>query len=53
MGRLRTITALLMPPLAVYLQERARPHFWLNLVLTLLCFLPGVVHAWWLTRRAE
>lgn len=41
------ILALLLPPLAVYLFERNRwtSRCTLNLVLTLLCGLPGVIHA--------
>ena len=43
---LLVILALLLPPLAVYLhQGEINGKFWLNLVLTLLFFIPGVIHA--------
>jgi uncharacterized membrane protein YqaE (UPF0057 family) len=43
---LLVILALLLPPLAVYLhQGEINGTFWLNLILTLLFFIPGVIHA--------
>ena len=40
------ILAILLPPLAVYLHEgEINNKFWLDLVLTLLFFLPGVIYA--------
>lgn len=43
---LLVIIALFIPPLAVYLlyREFGTP-FWVNLILTLLFFLPGLIHA--------
>lgn len=35
-------------PIAVFLQVGGGLHFWINLLLTLLGGLPGVVHALWL-----
>lgn len=37
-----------MPPAAAALQVGISTHFWINLILTLLMWLPGVVHALWL-----
>jgi uncharacterized membrane protein YqaE (UPF0057 family) len=43
---LLVILAILLPPLAVYLHEGViNGRFWLNLLLTLLFWLPGVIHA--------
>ena len=43
---LLVILALILPPLAVYLHEGViNGKFWLNLILTLLFFIPGVIHA--------
>jgi uncharacterized membrane protein YqaE (UPF0057 family) len=42
---LKIIIAILVPPLAVYLQVGFGKSFWINLLLTLLGYLPGVVHA--------
>lgn len=43
---LLVILAILIPPLAVYLhQDEINKKFWVNLILTLLCGIPGVIHA--------
>ena len=47
MDILRIILAILLPPLGVFLQVGLTLHFWINVVLTLLGWLPGVVHAIW------
>jgi uncharacterized membrane protein YqaE (UPF0057 family) len=44
----RISSAILLPPLAVYLTSGATGQFWLNVALTLLGFVPGMVHAIWL-----
>ena len=49
------ILAFLLPPLAAALVVGISTHFWINLILTLLGWLPGTVHAVWLiaTRSAR
>ena len=43
---LLVILAIILPPLAVYLHEgEINNKFWLDLLLTLLLFLPGVIYA--------
>lgn len=43
---LLVILAILLPPLAVYLHEGAiNSKFWIDLLLTLLIWLPGVIYA--------
>lgn len=43
---LLVILAIILPPLAVYLHEgEINGKFWLDLLLTLLFFLPGVIYA--------
>ncbi len=43
---LLVILAILLPPLAVYLHEGViNGKFWLDLLLTLLFFLPGIIYA--------
>lgn len=43
---LLVILALFIPPLAVYLHQKAiNTKFWISLLLTLLFFLPGVIYA--------
>jgi uncharacterized membrane protein YqaE (UPF0057 family) len=45
---LRILCATLLPPLGVLLTVGRTRQFWLNILLTLLGFLPGMVHAIWL-----
>lgn len=47
MDLVRIIAAVFVPPLGVFLQVGLGFHFWLNIVLTILGFLPGIVHAIW------
>ena len=43
---LQVILAILLPPLGVYLHEgEINSKFWIDLVLTLLFFIPGVIYA--------
>ncbi|MBP0481006.1 YqaE/Pmp3 family membrane protein [Sagittula salina] len=54
MDLIRIILSLFVPPLGVFLEVGLGKHFWINLILTLLGWLPGVVHAIWIiTRRPE
>jgi uncharacterized membrane protein YqaE (UPF0057 family) len=48
------ILAVFLPPLAVFLLVGLGRDFWINLILTLLGWLPGMVHAIYLvaTRSA-
>ncbi len=45
MSLLTIILNILLPPLAVYLKHGLGGTFLLNLVLTLIGWLPGVIHA--------
>ncbi|MEA5557591.1 YqaE/Pmp3 family membrane protein [Nodularia spumigena] len=45
---LMVIIAILIPPLAVFLKAGFGGAFLLNLILTLLFFLPGLLHALWI-----
>tara|TARA_R100001039_G_scaffold13380_1_gene7517 strand:- start:738 stop:944 length:207 start_codon:yes stop_codon:yes gene_type:complete len=47
MDLLRILIAILLPPLGVFLQEGIGKHFWINIVLTILGYIPGIVHAVW------
>ncbi|HOR27097.1 MAG TPA: YqaE/Pmp3 family membrane protein [Candidatus Sumerlaeota bacterium] len=47
MDLVRILLALFLPPLGVFLQVGFGLHFWLNIVLTLLGWLPGVLHAFY------
>ena len=48
MNILNLILAILLPPVGAFLQVGVTKHFIINIVLTLLGFLPGVLHAVWL-----
>lgn len=48
MDVLRVLLAILLPPLGVFLQVGIGPQFWINIVLTLLGYIPGIVHAIWI-----
>lgn len=48
MDLLRLICAIFLPPLGVFLQVGLKPQFWLNVVLTLLGYIPGIIHAVWI-----
>ena len=45
MDLIRILTAILLPPLGVFLQVGIGFHFWLNVLLTLLRYVPGIIHA--------
>lgn len=45
MTLLRIVLALVLPPLAVFFTVGLKGHFWLNIVLTILGWIPGVIHA--------
>ena len=47
MDILRIVLAILLPPLAVFLTVGLGLHFWINILLTLLGFIPGMIHALW------
>ena len=51
MDVVRVIIAILLPPLGVFLQVGLGLQFWLNLLLTLLGYIPGIIHALWLIMR--
>jgi uncharacterized membrane protein YqaE (UPF0057 family) len=41
----RILIAILLPPLGVFLQVGIGLQFWLNILLTLLGYIPGIIHA--------
>ena len=45
---LKIILAIFLPPVAAFLQVGISTHFWINIILTLLGGIPGVIHALWL-----
>ena len=51
MDLLRILIAILLPPLGVFLQVGLGRDFWINLVLTILGYIPGIVHAVWIIAK--
>lgn len=51
MDLLRIIAAVILPPLGVFLQAGITGQFWLNILLTLLGYIPGIIHALWIILR--
>ena len=45
MDVIRILLSILLPPVGVFLQVGIGLHFWINILLTLLGYIPGVIHA--------
>ncbi len=45
MDILKIILAILLPPVGVFMEVGLGMHFWLNVVLTIFGYLPGIIHA--------
>ena len=48
---LRIILSIFIPPLGVFLQVGIGKDFWINILLTLLGYIPGLVHAIWIIAK--
>lgn len=44
MDLLRIIATIILPPLGVFLQVGFGTAFWVNVVLTLFLYFPGLIH---------
>lgn len=51
MDLIRIIIAIILPPLGVLMQVGLGKHFWINIILTLLGYIPGIVHAIWVIAK--
>jgi uncharacterized membrane protein YqaE (UPF0057 family) len=51
MDALRVILSILLPPVGVFLQVGITLHFWLNILLTILGYIPGLIHAIWIIAK--
>lgn len=47
MKLIEIIAAIFLPPLGVALKVGLGKQFWINVLLTLLGFIPGIIHALW------
>jgi uncharacterized membrane protein YqaE (UPF0057 family) len=54
MELIKILVAILLPPLGVFLQVGFfNKHFWINIILTILGYLPGIVHAVWVVAKKK
>lgn len=53
MSILNLIFAIILPPVGAFLQVGATKHFFINIVLTILGFVPGLAHAVWLVATKQ
>jgi uncharacterized membrane protein YqaE (UPF0057 family) len=44
----KVLFSVFLPPVAAFLQVGVSKHLFINIVLTILGFLPGLIHALWL-----
>jgi len=44
----KIILAIVIPPVAAFMQVGLTTQFWVNLVLSICFIIPGVLHALWL-----
>jgi uncharacterized membrane protein YqaE (UPF0057 family) len=51
MDIIRLIFAIILPPVGVFLQVGIGGHFWLKILLTILGYIPGIVHAVWVIAK--
>lgn len=51
MDVLRLTCSIILPPLGVGLQVGLGVHFWLNILLTMFGYFPGVLHAIYIILR--
>ncbi|MDA3918982.1 MAG: YqaE/Pmp3 family membrane protein [Deltaproteobacteria bacterium] len=53
MELIKIILAIVLPPVGVFLQVGIGMHFWLNILLTILGYIPGIVHAVWVIAKKQ
>lgn len=44
---IKMIFAVILPPVGVFLEVGLKGHFWINILLTMLGFIPGIIHAFY------
>lgn len=51
MSIIRIIFAIILPPVGVFLTVGIKGAFWLNILLTILGYIPGIIHAVWIIAK--
>jgi uncharacterized membrane protein YqaE (UPF0057 family) len=49
----RIVASVIIPPVGVFLKVGLGLHFWLNILLTLAGYIPGLVHDLWIIARKD
>lgn len=52
MSALIIILSILLPPLAVFMKYGLSSTFWINLILTIIGWIPGVIHALYVNSKS-
>jgi uncharacterized membrane protein YqaE (UPF0057 family) len=47
----RIVVSIIFPPLGVFWQVGLTKQFWINILLTILGYVPGLVHAVWIIAK--
>jgi uncharacterized membrane protein YqaE (UPF0057 family) len=50
---IKIIFAIILPPVGVFLQVGIGKHFWINIILTLLGYIPRIIHAVWVIAKKK
>jgi len=45
---IRILISVIIPPVGVFLEVGLGLQFWINILLTLLGYIPGLIHAVWI-----
>ncbi|PSR77023.1 UPF0057-domain-containing protein [Coniella lustricola] len=45
--------AFFLPPVGVFLKRGLNADFVINILLTILGWIPGVIHAWWVIGKSK
>jgi uncharacterized membrane protein YqaE (UPF0057 family) len=53
MSLLTILLTIFLPPVGVAMKEGIGGQFLINVVLTMIGWLPGVIHAFWVNSRGE
>lgn len=48
---IKILFAILLPPVGVFFDQGLGKHFWINILLTLLGYIPGIVHGVYIIAR--
>lgn len=47
------LVAIFIPPIAVFLKTGCGADFLINICLTILGWIPGIIHAWWVISKHD